>query len=223
MTTEVSNLRTQHYGREVHRWLAVNLVVLLTFSSDTTAQTLPSAAQTASQAATIRNLKVVPLAGNQEMNDLQKKLMAPLVVQVLDQNDQPVEGADVTFRFPIDGPTAIFGGERNGQAFRTNADGQAAAVGWTANSKVGSFKVQVTAFRGSEEGSAVISMSNVTRIADATKVHQKKWWSTPWGRVTIVAGAAVVATVAVLATRGSGSGTKVITATPGSPTIGGPQ
>jgi len=211
-----------HY-HHVNRWLALYLVSFLTFSSGATAQSLPSSQQTISQAPTVRNLKVVPLAGNQEMNDLQTKVMAPLVVQVLDQNDQPVEGADVTFRFPVDGPTAVFAGEKNGQTFRTNADGQAAAIGWTANSKVGNFKVQVTALRGPEQGSALISMANVTRITDAAKVHQTRWWSTSWGKVTIVAGAAAVAAAAVLATRGSGSNTKVITATPGSPTIGGPQ
>jgi hypothetical protein len=202
---------------------SLTLIVLLHLLPDANAQAPAPTSQTISQPATVRNLKVVPLAGNHEMNDLQNKVMAPLVVQVLDQNDQPVEGADVTFRFPVDGPTGIFAGQKNGQTFRTNADGEAAAVGWRANSEVGSFQVRVTAFRGTEEGSTVISMTNVTRITDAVKVHQKKWWSTRWGKITIVAGAAVVTAVAVLASRGSGSGTKVINATPGSPTIGGPE
>ena len=73
------------------------------------------------------------------------------------------------FRFPLDGPSATFADQKNAQTFRTNADGQAAAIGWTANGKVGTFQVQVTASRGNELGSATISMTNVTRIIGAAK------------------------------------------------------
>src|ERR1035438_361030 len=51
----------------------------------------------------IKNLKLLVLAGNGEMNDLERRVMASLVVQVLDQNDRPVEGAEVVFRFPLNG------------------------------------------------------------------------------------------------------------------------
>src|SRR2546421_662207 len=54
---------------------------------------------------TVQNLKLIALAGKDEMNDLERHVMAPLVVEVLDQNDRPVEGADVVFRFPLKGPT----------------------------------------------------------------------------------------------------------------------
>ncbi len=59
------------------------------------------------------------LAGNGEMNDLERRVMAPLVVQVLDQNDRPMEGAEVVFRFPISGPGATFTGWKK---FRHCAD-----------------------------------------------------------------------------------------------------
>lgn len=178
--------------------------------------------QMATQPATMRSLKVVPLAGNQEMNDLKNRVMAPLVVEVLDQNDHPVEGADVTFRFPLTGPSATFPDEKNAATFRTNPDGQAAAVGWMANGHLGTFKVQVTAVRGAEDGAAIVSMTNVTRVTEAGRTRGKHWWSTKWGKVAIIAGAAAIATAVILATRGS-SGAKVVTATPGAPTIGGPQ
>jgi hypothetical protein len=94
-----------------------------------------------------------------------------------------------------------------------------------ANNQVGTFKVQVTATRGAEQGSATVSMTNVTRITEADKTRQKKWWSTRWGKIAIVAGAAGVAVAVILATRGGSSSPKVVvvTGTPGSPTIGGPQ
>ena len=89
----------------MQRWLPRALAGLLALPpsaarkhplpADHSAQTAPVA-----QPATVQSLKVIPLAGNQEMNDLERKVMAPLVVQVVDQNDQPVEGADVSIPFP---------------------------------------------------------------------------------------------------------------------------
>lgn len=214
----VRSLDMPNHGRRTHRWLPQILVVLLAAPPGLCAQ-----APAAPQPATINSLKVVALAGNQEMNDLERKVMAPLVVQVLDQNDQPVEGADVVFRFPLTGPSASFPDQKNAETFRTNADGQAAAIGWMANNQVGTFKLQVTATRGNEQGSATILMTNVTRVTEADKTRQKKWWSTRWGKIAIVAGAAGVAVAVILATRGGSSSPKVVTGIPGSPTIGGPQ
>jgi len=210
--------------RRMKRWLPSGLAVLLALPPSAFSQVPTTPPPPSAQAATVRTLKVIPLAGNQEMNDLQNKVMAPLVIQVLDVNDQPVEGADVTFRFPLKGASATFEGDQNAMTFRTNVDGQAAATGWTANNTVGSFQVQVTASRGTEQGSAIVSMTNVTRITEAEKKgsQNKKWWSSRWGKILIGAGAAAIVVGIVLATHG-GSNTRVITATPGSPTIGGPQ
>jgi hypothetical protein len=206
------------------RWLPCTLAVLLAIPPGMGAQA-PS--RPVAPPATVRSLKVIALAGSQELNDLERKVMAPLVVQVLDRNDQPVEGADVIFRFPLEGATASFPEHKNAQTVRTNADGQAAAIGWTANEKVGTFQVYVTASRGNEQGSVAISMTNVTRVADDGKGKRKHWWSSRWGKVALIAGAAGVAVAVVLATRGSSSKSAaiptVITATPGSPTIGGAQ
>ena len=218
----VRSLDMLNPGRRTHCWLPQILAVLLVLPPGLSAQTPQPPAISA---ATINSLKVVALAGNQEMNDLEHKVMAPLVIQVLDQNDLPVEGADVIVRFPLSGPSALFPDQKNAGTFRTNADGQAGAVGWMANNQVGTFKVQVTATRGGEQGSATVSMTNVTRITEADKTRQKKWWSTRWGKIAIVAGAAGVAVAVILATRGGSSSPKVVvvTGTPGSPTIGGPQ
>jgi hypothetical protein len=174
------------------------------------------------QPATVQSLRIILLSGNQGMNDLERKVMVPLVVQVVDQSDLPVDGANVVFRFPLDGPGASFANGKNAETFRTNADGQVAATGWVANGKAGTFQVQVTASHGNELGSATISMTNVTRIIDAAKRNRKSWWSSKWAKIGIAAGVAGIVVAVVLATRGSIS-PRVITATPGSPTIGAPQ
>ena len=212
-----------HSGRPLgawwRGWLSCGLALLLAFPGGARAQT-PAAAP---QPSTMQSLKVVVLAGGGEKNALESKVMAPLVVQVLDQSDHPVEGADVTFRFPISGASATFADQNSAATFRTNTDGQAAAIGWTANSQLGSFKVQITATRGNEQGSAVITMTNVTRITESQKTRGPRWWSSKWGKIAIAAGVAGIAVAIALAVRGGGSNPKVITAAPGSPTIGAPQ
>jgi hypothetical protein len=209
---------------QVNRWFPPFLALLLALPPSAVAQSQAPAGPPS----TTQSLKVIPLAGNEEMNDLQRRIMAPLVVQVLDQDSRPVEGADVTFRFPVMGPSAVFADQINSQTVRTNADGQASAVGWTANGIVGRFQLQVTASRGNELGTAVIFMTNVTTITGEAKKKRKSLWSSKWTKIGVIAGAAVIVTVVILATRSSGSSSAssapvTITAVPGFPTIGGAQ
>jgi hypothetical protein len=203
-------------------WL---LTVVLALPSPSGAQQPAAPAKPLAPLATVRSLKVRALAGNNEMNDLERKVMAPLVVQVVDQNDRPVEGAEVVFRFPVKGPSAVFGDQTTSQTVRSNADGQAAATGWMANNEVGSFQVRVTASRGNDIGDTTITMTNATRIVEEGRMKPKRWWSSRWVKIGILAGAGAAAAAAILVTRGGnggGGGTTVITARPGSPTVGGP-
>lgn len=199
------------------------LLVLLAAVPPTVVAQSPAPAAPAAAPASMQSLKVVPLAGEGEFNDLQRRIMAPLVVQVLDQESRPVEGADVTFRFPIQGPSATFADEKSSQTFRTNADGQVAATGWTANGMPGRFQLQVTAARGNELGSAVIFMTNVPTITEDSKRKRRSFWSSKWTKIGLIAGAAAVVAVVVVTTRSSGNGATTITAVPGFPTIGGAQ
>jgi len=174
----------------------------------------------------IKGLKILVLAGNGEMNDLERKVMAPLVVQVLDQNDRPVEGADVVFRFPLNGPSATFSGGRTSLTVRSNGTGEAAAVNWMANGEVGAIDVHVTATYGNELGETTVKMSNVTKIVEGSKKlgKQSHWYSPTWVKVAVIAGAAGAVAGIILATRGGGhsstNGNIPITVTPGAPTVG---
>ena len=176
----------------------------------------------------IKNLKLLVLAGNGEMNDLERRVMASLVVQVLDQNDRPVEGAEVVFRFPLNGPGAAFTGGKTSQTVRTTGTGEAAAVNWMANGEVGAFEVHVTATYGNEVGETTVKMSNVTRIVEGAKrgAKQAHWYSPTWVKIAVIGGVAGAVAGIFLATRGgshsSTSGTVPITVTPGQPTVGHP-
>jgi hypothetical protein len=175
----------------------------------------------------VKDLKILVLAGNGEMNDLERRVMASLVVQVLDQNDRPVEGAEVVFRFPGSGPGATFQGGKTAQTVRSNGTGEAAAVNWLASNEVGTFEVHVTATYGNEFGETTIKMSNVTRIVEGVKKgKQAHWYSPTWVKVALIGGVAGAVVGIVLATRGgshsAGAGTVPITVTPGPPTVGHP-
>src|SRR5277367_2179756 len=139
--------------------------------ADASPQAAPAPAQPAPQKPlaplpVVKNLKLLVLAGNGEMNDLERRVMAPLVVQVLDQNDRPVEGAEVVFRFPLNGPSATFNGGKTSQTARSDGTGEAAAMNWMANSEVGALEVHVTATYGNELGETTVKMSNVSRIVE---------------------------------------------------------
>lgn len=170
---------------------------------------------------------MIALAGDGEMNDLERRVMAPLVVQVVDRNDRPLEGADVVFRFPLNGPGALFADQKNSKTARTNGQGQAAATGWAANGELGKFQVHVTAAYGNLVGETTISMTNVERIAKDGKTYRsthRHWYSSKWAKIGLIAGGAAVVAGIVLATRGSGGPTThPITISPGSPTVGAPQ
>jgi hypothetical protein len=230
-----------------HRWLPQAVAVLLVITQAQAAQQAAAPAQAATpspqstpqpppaspgtlqpiaQLPTEQSLKVRVLAGDKERNDLERRVMAPLVVQVVDQNERPVEGAEVVFRFPINGPGATFSGGKTSVTVRTNGGGQAAAVNWMANGQTGTFQVHVTANYGNQTGETTLSMTNVPRITDEGKKTKGEGglWSHRWVKLAIIGGAAAVAVGVVLATRGGGgSSGSTVTISPGSPTVGGPH
>jgi hypothetical protein len=202
-------------------FLSATLMVLPPVAAQ---QAAPPAPEAPFLAPAVRSLRVIALAGNDEQNDLERGLMAPLVVQVLDQDGRPVEGAEVVFRFPLTGPSATFPNQKNSRAFRTNADGQAAALGWKANSETGTFEVRVTATRGNELGETTVRMTNVARVVAEPRKERKRWWSSRWFKIGVVAAVAGSVTGIVLATRnGSSTASPPITIGTGPITIGGPR
>lgn len=218
------------------------LVVIPILADDSAppAEQTPAAQPAAAQAAgaptpppTVEGLKVIALAGKDEVNDIQRRVMAPLVVEVLDQNDRPVQNAEVVFRFPLQGPSAAFPGGKTSLTARTNGQGQVAAMNWMANNETGKFDVHVNASYGNQVGSLTLSMINANnvpaqKVGGAIGLSEKHggWFSPTWVKVAVIGGAAAIAAGVFLATRGGGSKGSpgsTITITPGSPSVGGPH
>ncbi len=206
---------TQQYCKQrIYRGIAASMIAVLLAP-------VSALAQAPQQTAPVtQSLKILPLVGNNGVNDLERRVMTPLAVQILDQNDLPVDGATVIFRFPITGPSATFADQQSSQTIRTGANGQARATGWTANTQVGLFAVQVTATRGNEQGIGTLTMSNIARVIPASELPKKRWWTSKWAKIAYIAGAGAIAGGIVLSNRNSGT---TIRGSIGSPTIGGPQ
>jgi hypothetical protein len=184
----------------------------------------PVPAQPLTQLPVEQSLKILTLAGNGEMNDLERRVMAPLVVQVLDQNQRPLPGAEVVFRFPINGPSAIFTGGKSSVTVRTRGDGQAAATNWMANG-VGTFEVHVNASYGNQVGETTVSMTNVTRIVEQPKKSTtRSLWSHGWFKIAVIGGAVAIGLGIYFGTRGGSKPGSTVTISPGGPPqVGAPQ
>lgn len=171
------------------------------------------------QPAPAEALKIFVLVGEGAVHRVPLGLVTNPVVEVRDQADLPVEGAEVTFTLPATGPSGTFGGELQYRS-RTGSHGQAAAAGFTPNSIEGRFQIEVTAVHQGRMGRTVIHQSNSMRAVPTTQEPRRggirRWLI--WGG--IATGAAVGITLAVTA----GSPTPpTVTLTPGAPGIGAPR
>jgi hypothetical protein len=196
-------------------------------------QPVAAPAQPAAALPIIKDLRIIVLAGNGETNDLEHRVMAPLVVQVLDQNDRPVQGAEVVFRFPVSGPGATFSDGKPTGTIRTNGTGEAAAMHWTANGQTGTFEVHVNAAYGNEIGETTVKMTNAASVAPGSNITMAKtagakkshWYSPTWVKIALIAGVAGAGVGIWLGLRGGShaANTAPITVTPGTPSVGGPH
>jgi hypothetical protein len=174
-------------------------------------------------------LRVLVLEGEHGLNDTERGLPALTVVEVRDENDRPIENADVIFRLPPSGPGGSFPGQKFSRTVRTNAQGQAGATGITPNHELGDFAITVTATYGTLMGRATIHQTNEARVntVSGTRVNGgflSKWGKWKWIVAAGLAGGAVVGIV--LATGGGSSSSSTPTTviiSPGPIVIGVPQ
>jgi hypothetical protein len=105
-------------------------------------------------------LKVVVIQGEGARNNVALGTTQQLVVQVRDENDQPVSGASVTFYTPERGPGGSFFGAYNKLTVAANEQGNAAAANFQPNLFEGVFQIRVIATLGNRTGEATINQTN---------------------------------------------------------------
>ena len=171
-------------------------------------------------------LKIVVVQGEGAKNNVRTRSATQPVVEVRDDSDKPVAGAEVVFQLPPAGPGGVFNGWMRTQTARTSAEGRAEANGFAPNDEVGRFNIKVTATSGTKTTSAIIAQSN-THSGEDVGGPQAKSRSNLW-KILVVVGAAGLAGGIVAATRGGGSSsTETVTIpigiSPGPVTVGGPR
>lgn len=171
-------------------------------------------------------LRIIVLEGENAINSIPLRTFTMPVIEVRDENDLPMEGADVTFNLPQVGPGAFFSNQQSSLKTRTNVQGQAAATGFRPNSEPGRFRIQVTASFGGRSGEAVITQVNSDKTLPAGAQVRPKKSSKKWLWIALAAGAGAAAGGAIWATSGDASTpatASTLTLIPGPITVGNPR
>ena len=168
-----------------------------------------------------RKLKIVALEGAGGFNDMVFGVAHDLMVEVRNEQGEPVKGAKVVFSAPANGPSVLF--PDGSRLYITTADelGRAAARGLKPVGAEGRFAIQVTASAAGQVGSATIAQSNTLATSNPPpKKHKSKAWI-----ALVIAGAA--AGVAVGVSQSGGSSPEHVPSptilTVGSVSVGGPR
>jgi hypothetical protein len=164
-------------------------------------------------------LSIFVLVGKGAVNSIRSGSAVSPVVEVRDDRNLPVEGAEVMFQLPPVGPGGFFAGQELSWKGRTDANGQVVAS-FSPNHEAGKFGIQVTASFGGAIAKAVIPQTNSPKIA-STESHPSGKRSGWWKIATVAAaGGAIAGTV--WATHDSGS-RPTVSFQPGTITFGGPR
>lgn len=184
-------------------------------------QSLP--VQAAQTAGATPNLTIQIVEGQGAINNVKRGTAFEPVVEVRDQQGNPVSGASVIFTLPAVGPSATFPDGSKTLMTRTDTNGRATARGMRPNALPGEFDIRVNASYSGQSATSTFTQTNAAPAA-AERSSAKKWVVL----LGIVGGAAAAG---VVATRGGKSTTPTAAAadpatgsiTPGTPGFGPPR
>jgi len=146
-------------------------------------------------------LKIVVLQGDGAVNDIKTRIVTEPVVEIRDERDLPVAGAEVVFQLPSSGPGGVF-------PDRTKT--------YKTRSQPGHFIIKVTATKDTQTASIVINQQNSVEM-----VARARHKSGRWKIIAAAVGAAALGTSLYLLLRGHS--TNSISPSAGPITVGGPQ
>jgi hypothetical protein len=154
------------------------------------------------KAQTVGWLKIRVLEGEGALNNIRNRVGRDVEVEVVDERDRLVEGAQVSVVLPMDGASGTFAANEREYSTTTDARGRAATRGFKPNTVEGRFNIKVTAAFKGREGTAVVAQTNTLAGGVAADRHSRKLVI-----IGLLAGAGVGG--AVIATHGRGSSASV--------------
>ncbi len=162
-------------------------------------------------------LKVAVIDGDGAFNDIKNKIGHPPVVEVRDESNEVVAGAEVVFTLPALGPGGTFANGQRTTKATTDARGIATAESFRPNPTEGRFAIAVAASYMGKQGAAVVGQSNT--LAASGGHSNKKLWII----LGIVGGGAAGAILATHSSSSSGSAPAATSITVGPVIVGGPR
>ena len=123
-----------------------------------------------------QSIRILVLAGQDAINNVEKRVVTEPVVEVQDESGVPVAGAEVKFRSPATGPSATFYGATRTTTVTTDDKGRARAEGMNPNTDLGLFEIQVTATYGSLQADAAITQTNAVAPEESSKKRGPFGW-----------------------------------------------
>jgi hypothetical protein len=136
-----------------------------------------SASHTAAQANGFLRLAV--LDGEGAFNDIKHGIAHAPVIRVVDESNNLVEGAQVTFTLPMVGASGVFArGDRTATA-TTDEEGVARCPSFKPNQEEGRFNIRVAAAYRGKAGNLVVGQSNtlagVVTVGQGKKSNKGMW------------------------------------------------
>ncbi|MEZ5403511.1 MAG: hypothetical protein R2729_27780 [Bryobacteraceae bacterium] len=171
-------------------------------------------------------LRLVVLQGEGAVNNIRRRAVSPVEVEVRDARNRPVEAAKVRFTLPELGPGGRFvDGSRTLEAL-TDARGRAGFSSFVPNGQEGRFSLAVDVNAAGREAGTAIVQSNSLFQFKAPRLDEPEVKRTNRGRaLMLVLGIGAAATLGgVLASRGGGGPqTPPVSIGVGGVGVGGPR
>lgn len=174
-------------------------------------------------------LKITIKEGEGALNDVRRGKGADIAVEVRDERDRPVDGAEVTFVAPAVGPGGTYGEGSNTVKVVTDKTGMARTTGYKPNRNEGRYNIKITAAAGERKGTAVVPQVNTAAGGGVPRPTAGGGGGSKTKLIIGLVGAG--ASVGLLATRLGGGGSSSpstpprppTTLTVGGVTVGGPR
>jgi hypothetical protein len=167
--------------------------------------------------------RVLVIRGDGAVNNISAQTAEEPVVEIRDDNGNPIEGAAVTFFVPATGPSVVFGGGATILGTVTDGAGRAAGTEMIPNDVQGSFQIEVQVAYQQRTATTTITQTN-------TLTGQLEGGGSSTTMIVIlgIIGGAAAGLGLALTGGGNGGGgdpidNPLVRITPGTPSVGSPR